>query len=64
LSRKSNLFFSGRTDTNKVVILPFNEEIKQGNYVRVRINRATSGTLFGDIVGCEDLHSEKLALTG
>ena len=63
-SRKSNLFLSGRTDTNKVVILPFNEEIKQGNYVRVRINRATSATLFADIVGCEDLHTEKFALTG
>ena len=63
-SRKSNLFLSGRTDTNKVVILPFNEEIKQGNYVRVRINRATSATLFADIVSCEDLHTEKFALTG
>lgn len=63
-SRKSNLFLSGRTDTNKVVILPFNEEIKQGNYVKVKINRATSATLFGEVVVCEDLHFEKLALTG
>lgn len=50
LSKKSDQFMSGRTDTNKVVIIPFNEKIKEGNYVKVRINRATSATLFGDIV--------------
>ena len=50
LSKKSDQFLSGRTDTNKVVIIPFNERIKEGDYVKVRVNRATSATLFGDIV--------------
>ena len=50
LSKKSDQFLSGRTDTNKVVIIPFNERIKEGDYVKVRVNRATSATLFGDVV--------------
>ena len=48
LSKKSDQFLSGRTDTNKVVIIPFNENIKVGDYIRVKINRATSATLFGE----------------
>ncbi len=48
LSRKSDKFLSGRTDTNKVVIIPFDESIKEGDYVKVKINRATSATLFGE----------------
>ena len=47
-SKKSDQFLSGRTDTNKVVIIPFNENIKVGDYIRVKINRATSATLFGE----------------
>lgn len=50
LSKKSDQFLSGRTDTNKVVIIPFDERIKEGDYVKVKIDRATSATLFGDIV--------------
>ncbi len=50
LSKKSNQFFSGRTDSNKVVIIPFDESIKEGDYIRVKINRATSATLFGDVL--------------
>lgn len=46
-SKKSDDFFSGRTDTNKIVIFPRSEEIAVGDYVRVKINRATSATLFG-----------------
>ena len=49
-SRKSDEFLSGRTDTNKVVIIPFSENIKQGSYVKVKINRVTHATLFGDVV--------------
>ena len=49
-SRKSDQFLSGRTDTNKVVIIPLDENIKQGSYVKVKINRATHATLFGDVV--------------
>ncbi len=47
-SKKSNEFIAGRTDSNKVVIVPINEKIKNGDYLKVKINRATSGTLFGD----------------
>jgi tRNA-2-methylthio-N6-dimethylallyladenosine synthase len=49
-SKKSELFLSGRTDSNKIVIFPVSEGIMEGDYVRVRINRATSATLFGDLV--------------
>lgn len=49
-SRKSEEFLSGRTDTNKVVIFPNNEEISVGDYVKIKINRATSATLFGDFI--------------
>ncbi len=50
LSKKSDEFYSGRTDSNKIVIIPKNDEINIGDYVRVKINRATSATLFGDYV--------------
>lgn len=49
-SRKSDQFFSGRTDTNKVAIIPVDDQIKEGSYIRVKINKATSATLFGDFV--------------
>lgn len=47
-SRKSDEFLSGRTDTNKVTIIPAQPDIKPGDYIRVRINKATSATLFGE----------------
>lgn len=47
-SRKSDEFLSGRTDTNKVTIIPAQSDIKPGDYVRVKINKATSATLFGE----------------
>lgn len=47
-SKKSDQFLSGRTDTNKIVIIPASDEINTGDYVRVKINRATSATLFGE----------------
>ena len=49
-SKKSDDFLAGRTDTNKVVIIPADGKIKEGDYVKVKINRATSGTLFGDFL--------------
>jgi tRNA-2-methylthio-N6-dimethylallyladenosine synthase len=63
LSRKSDQFFSGRTDTNKVVIIPVDEKIKEGDYVKVKINKATSATLFGDFVEFVDPGKKDLALT-
>lgn len=62
-SKKSNEFLSGRTDSNKVVIIPFDEKINEGDYVSVKINRATSATLFGDVISIVDKRKEKLALT-
>jgi len=49
-SRKSNDFYAGRTDSNKVVIISANAEIKPGSYVRVKINKATHATLFGEFI--------------
>ncbi len=63
-SKKSDNFLSGRSDTNKVVILPADENIKVGDYVRVKINRATSATLFGDFSGFVNLVNNSLSLTG
>ncbi len=48
-SRKSDLQLSGRTDTNKTVIFPA-RPFAPGDTVRVKIDRASSATLFGDIV--------------
>lgn len=62
-SRKSDKFLSGRTDTNKVVIIPFDEKIKSGDYVKVKINRATHATLFGEYLESVDPGEESLALT-
>ncbi len=61
-SKKSDQFLAGRTDTNKVVIIPADEKIKEGDYVKVKINKATSGTLFGDFLEFFDAE-EQLALT-
>lgn len=62
-SKKSNEFLAGRTDSNKVVIIPFDEKINEGDYVSVKINKATSATLFGDVISIIDKRKEKLALT-
>jgi tRNA-2-methylthio-N6-dimethylallyladenosine synthase len=50
-SKKSDMFLSGRTDSNKIVIVPRNDNFTIGDYAKVKINRATSATLFGDYVG-------------
>ncbi|PKL83148.1 MAG: tRNA (N6-isopentenyl adenosine(37)-C2)-methylthiotransferase MiaB [Ignavibacteriae bacterium HGW-Ignavibacteriae-3] len=49
-SKKSDDFLAGRTDTNKIVVFPGDEKINIGDYVKVIINRATSGTLFGEVI--------------
>ncbi|MCZ6701841.1 MAG: tRNA (N6-isopentenyl adenosine(37)-C2)-methylthiotransferase MiaB, partial [Ignavibacteria bacterium] len=61
-SRKSNKFFAGRTDTNKVVIFPVNDDIKVGSYVKVKINKATHATLFGYFVEQVNITTTNLAL--
>jgi tRNA-2-methylthio-N6-dimethylallyladenosine synthase len=47
VSKKSDEFLSGRTDTNKVAVFPKSDDIKVGDYVKIEITRATSATLFG-----------------
>jgi tRNA-2-methylthio-N6-dimethylallyladenosine synthase len=61
-SRKSDQFLSGRTDTNKVVIIPFNKNITEGSYIRVKIDRATQATLFGSFIDFVN-PAENLSLT-
>ncbi len=63
LSRKSEQFLAGRTDGNKVVIFPFKDNIKEGSYIKVKINRATSATLFGEFAGFAETHNDDFALT-
>lgn len=62
-SKKSNSFVAGRTDTNKTVIVPINDKIKTSDYIRVKITKATSGTLFGDYLSHINLEKEGIALT-
>lgn len=62
-SKKSNEFIAGRTDTNKTVIVAINDKIKAGEYIKVKINRATSGTLFGDYLSHIQPEKEGIALT-
>ncbi len=63
-SRKSDKFLAGRTDTNKVLIVPFDERIKEGAYIKAKITRATHATLFGEITGIDGLMDEDLGMTG
>ncbi len=62
-SKKSEDFIAGRTDTNKVVIIPTDNKIKVGDYVKVKITKATSGTLFGDYVSHIEISKEGIALS-
>ncbi len=48
-SKKSDEQLQGRTDQNKVVIFA-KENILKGDYVYVKINNCTAGTLFGEVV--------------
>lgn len=54
-SKKSDQFWAGRTDGNKVTIFPVGNNVKVGDYVKVKITRSTSGTLFGEFL--EIVHS-------
>ena len=49
-SKKNKDEWQGRSDTNKVCIFDYNDGLKAGDYVNVKINRSTSATLFGEIV--------------
>lgn len=62
-SRKSNEFYAGRTDSNKVVIISANQEIKPGGYIKVKINKATHATLFGEFINHVQVASGKEVLS-
>ena len=50
-SKKNDDEWQGRTDTNKVTIFPNPEKnINSGDMIKVKINRSTSATLFGELI--------------
>ncbi len=63
-SKKSDEFLAGRTDTNKVAISPATEGIRAGDYVKIRITKATSATLFGEVEEMVSLSETKVNKTG
>ena len=52
-SKKSNLFFKGRTSQNKMVVFPKHDGLAPGDYCSVRIHDATSATLKGELESLE-----------
>lgn len=48
-SKKSEDFWQGRTDHNKVVIFSKDGNLQKGDYAKVHIYKCTAGTLFGTI---------------
>jgi len=63
VSKKSDNYLAGRTDSNKVVVFEKKDGIQEGDYITVKINRATSGTLFGEFTEMNLPGNEKLPLT-
>lgn len=54
-SKKNELEWQGRSDTNKVVIFDNADgKIKSGQYVKCLVNDSTSATLFGDVIQISD----------
>ncbi len=49
-SKKSEENWQGRTDTNKVCIFPFNENLKVGSLIDVKVVRSNSATLFAEVI--------------
>ncbi|MFO7524390.1 MAG: tRNA (N6-isopentenyl adenosine(37)-C2)-methylthiotransferase MiaB [Ignavibacteriaceae bacterium] len=62
-SRKSDDFYAGRTDSNKVVIISADKEIQPGTYVKVKINKATHATLFGEYLSEVQIDKENIVLS-
>ncbi len=63
LSRKSDDYYSGRTDTNKTVIIPAGD-YSIGQYIDVKIKNANSATLFGNYVTERGWVDVRLAVQG
>lgn len=49
-SKKSQDDFKGRNSQNKMIIFPKKDNLKPGDYTNVKIYKANSATLFGNIV--------------
>ena len=62
-SRKSENDLSGRGDTNKVVVFPKLAGINRGDYVKVKIRKASSATLIADVIGKVDFLENKVVET-
>ncbi len=54
-SKKSEAELSGRNSQNLTVVFP-RENYKIGEFVNVRINSCTSGTLIGEVLGYSDMN--------
>ncbi len=50
-SKKSNNDYCGRSDQNAMVVFPVTENYKPGEYVNVLIDRCTTATLLGQVIG-------------
>ncbi len=50
-SKKSENDFKGRNDQNKTVIFPVNGNYKKGDYVNVLIEKTTTTSLIGKVIG-------------
>ena len=50
-SKKSALDYSGRSDKNATVVFPADDRFKPGDYVNVLIEKCTTATLIGKIIG-------------
>jgi tRNA-2-methylthio-N6-dimethylallyladenosine synthase len=49
-SKKSDEYWAGRSDNNKVVVFPKTKGVKKGDYADVLVKECTAGTLIGEIV--------------
>jgi tRNA-2-methylthio-N6-dimethylallyladenosine synthase len=56
-SKRSPEFFKGRTDDNTTAVFP-KEDKKIGDYVLVKINNSSRGSLFGEIIASSEERNE------
>lgn len=49
-SKKNEENWQGRTDTNKICIFPYNENLKVGSLTDVKVIRSNSATLFAEVL--------------
>lgn len=50
-SKKSDKEYRGRTDENVMVVFPVTDSVKPGDYANVLVERCTTATLIGSVVG-------------